>query len=1162
MAANRKKKAAVKSPEAVLPGPVPELRKVVDAIHDGICLLSLDQKIIECNRAMATMFGMRLEEMAGRYCYEVVHGTKNPVPDCPITRLRTSLMRESMEFERGGRWLCVTVDPVLDETGELTGILHIVRDITERKRTEESLRDALEFNREIISSVGAGVLVYDRQVHYLEWNWFMEYMTGMKKESVLGRKAYDLFPHLKEQGIDKLIERALAGETVVSPDMQFMVPATGRTGWSVGTYAPRKNAQGEIIGVIGLIRDITERKKAEEALRESEERYRTLTESSPEMIYLIDGRGVVRYVNKAALAMFKRPREAVIGMRLSDLYPPAVAERHLKDIRAIIESGQPVSNELLEEFPTGNRWIDARLTPVRDSTGAVIGVLGLSADITGRKLMEQELRKSQEHYQDLVETAQDLIFQCDAEGKYVYLNPAWEQALGYTLDEMLGHPFTEFVPGGKAQQSLQDFTMALDRGFIRGYEIEYRAKDGRRVTLVVNAKYTKGPDGAINGMSGTAYDITERKKVEETLAENEEKFRAIIEQNSEGIILIDEESRIVEWNPATEKMTGIAAQKAKGRLVWEVQGMTALPERWTEQRAEQMKKMFIDAAKTGASPLFSAPVEAVMARNGEQVYIQQTIFPIKTEKGYRLGSITRDVTERKKAEASLRASEEKYRSLFDSSGEAIMIIEEEKGKMPTFVDVNIRTLELFGMTREELIGLGPEAVTPERQPDGRTTAEVIKTERGKLEMGRTVIQEWLHRKKDGTEFPSEVALCVIEVSGKRVILSTVRDITERKKLEERMARDEKLESLQVFAGGIAHDFNNLLAGIFGNIDLARVELPDDNPAQRYLNNSFLAFGRAKHLAQQLLTFAKGGVPQKRPLRLPELVTNACALALAGSNVKAEYRFADDLRPVEADENQVSQVLSNLIINAWQAMPQGGTITIAAENRTVAAGAAGGLPAGDYVAVAVEDRGIGIPATIIEKIFDPFFTTKQQGSGLGLATSYSIVNRHGGSIEVRSEPGKGTVFTVLLPATDKTVPEGDSAAPSADLRGSGRILVMDDEGLIRRIVYDMLSMAGYEVTTAPEGREAVHKYREAFDIGKRFDAVILDLTVPGGMGGREAAGEILKTDPAALAIVSSGYSDDAAMADFAEHGFAARVPKPYSIKELLTTVKRVLESGKK
>jgi PAS domain S-box-containing protein len=1034
MAAKRRKKIVPVKNEGAVSEPQSEFRRVIDAINDGICLLSNDQKIVTCNRAMAKMFNMRFEEMAGRYCFEVVHGTDRPVPGCPVEKMRKSLMRETMELERQGRWFDVTVDPLLDETGDLAGILHIVREITQRKKTEKELLDALAFNSEIISSVGAGVIVYDREFRYREWNRFMEDLTGMKKESVLGRTAFEIFPHLQEQGIDRLLEKALSGETVVSPDMRFRAPATGKSGWTVGTYAPHKNAGGEIIGVIGLVRDITQRKKAEDSMRESEEKYRILAESSPEMIYLIDKEGVVRYVNKTGLAMFKGGA-AVIGKHLRDIYPPSIAERHLKALRGVIERDRPVSTELLEEFPTGKRWIDARLTPVKDSSGAITGVLGLSAD------------------------------------------------------------------------------------------------------------------------------ITERKKAQESLAQSEEKFRAIIEQNSEGIILIDEECFVIEWNPAMERITGIRSDRAKGMPVWEIQGMTADPLRWTPERAEQMKKMFIGAVKTGWSPLFNTPVEAVMVRNREKVYIQQTIFPIKTAKGFRLGSITRDITERKTAEATLKRSEEKYKALFEHAGEAIMLARiSNTGQQ--FVDFNSRALDLFQMTKEELLRCNPASLSPERQPDGRLSSEAISVNIARVLEGESVVIEWVHRKKDGTDIPCEVTLNAIEYAGERVVQAIVRDTTERKKLEERMARDEKLESLQVFAGGIAHDFNNLLAGIFGNIDLARVELPDDNPAQHYLNNSFLAFGRARHLAQQLLTFAKGGAPQKRPLRLPGTVMNASALALSGSNVKAEYRFAEGLWPVEADENQLSQVISNLVINAWQAMPQGGIVTITAENHTLEAGQAGELPAGKYVALMIEDRGIGIPENIIDKIFDPFFTTKQQGSGLGLATSFSIISRHNGTLEVVSEPGRGTVFTIMLPATDREIAEDENAWAISDLRGSGRILVMDDEGLIRRIVCDMLSMAGYEVETVSEGREAVKNYREALEIGKRFDAVILDLTVPGGMGGMETVGELLKIDPRVLAIVSSGYSDSAGMSHYTEHGFADRVPKPYSLKELLSAVKNVLESRKK
>jgi PAS domain S-box-containing protein len=889
-------------PEEPIPNAEQRWQKTFDSINDGICLLSLDQKILQCNRAMTTIFGKRHEEMVGRHCYEVIHGTDEPVPECPVTRMQQTRMRESMELQVKGRWFDVTVDPLLDDAGELTGILHIVRDITERKKTEKALQDALAFNLEIISSVGAGVIVYDRQFRYREWNWFMEYLTGMNKASVLGKTAFEIFPHLKEQGIDRLLEQALSGETVVSPDMHFRAPATGMSGWTVGTYAPHKNAKGEIIGVIGLIRDNTKRKKAEEALRESEEKYRVLAESSPEMIYLIDGQGFVSYVNQAAMAMFKEGREAVIGKHLSTLFPPAIAGRHLKALRGVISSGRQLSAEVLEEFPTGPRWIDARISPIKDSKGAIIGVLGLSQDITARR------------------------------------------------------------------------------------------------------------------------------QAEVTLAESEEKFRAIIEQNSEGIVLLDEQCCVNEWNHAMEKISGIAAADAKGRPIWEILAQVAVPENWTPARVESLKKVYYGAVATGRSPMFDSPVDVVMVRNGEKIYIQQTIFPIKTEKGYRLGSV-------------------------------------------------------------------------------------------------------------------------------------IRDVTERKKMEERMMRDEKLESLRVFGGGIAHDFNNLLAGIFGNIDLARMEMPEGNPAINYLNNAFFAFDRAKHLSQQLLTFAKGGAPQKKPLMLPELVRDVCTLALSGSNVRGEFRFSEGLWPVEADENQLSQVFSNLIINAVQAMPQGGIVAIAAENQTLEAGHMGKLPAGKFVVIKVKDQGIGIPQKIVGKIFDPFFTTKQQGSGLGLATCYSIVSRHGGFIDVVSETGVGAVFTVWLPASEKSVELPENLKDTPELRGSGRILIMDDERLIRGIARDMLKRAGYEAAVAADGKEAIAKYREAFDAGKKFDTVILDLTVPGGMGGEQTVRELIKIDPRVIAIVSSGYSDDAVLARFAEYGFAGTVPKPYTLKELLTAVKRVMENKK-
>jgi PAS domain S-box-containing protein len=1035
MGTKRTARASRQPPEEPLVNVEQRWRKTFDSINDGICLLSLDQKILQCNRAMTTIFGMRREEMVGRHCYEVIHGADKPVPECPVTRMLQTLMRESMELQVKDRWLDVTVDPLLDDAGELTGILHIVRDITERKKNEEALRQSNENLSKIIKTTpDASCITRLVDGTFLEINQAFTDITGYTPEELLGRSSLPggaaLWTNVEDR--DRMVTELKTKGEVFSMEMSLRIKdGTIRTSLLSARIF-------EIDGekrILTIAHDITERKRMEEALRESEEKYRILAEASPEMIYLVDVQGIVRYVNSAATAMLKGGRGAVIGKRLNDIFPPATADRHLKAIRAVIGSGHPLTAEILEEFPTGPRWIDARLSPVKDSNGAIIGVLGLSADITER----------------------------------------------------------------------------------------------------INAR--------------------------KSLAESEEKFRMITEQNSEGIILIDEQCLVIEWNAAMERMTGISAAKAKGRPVWEVQGMTALPERWTPQRAEQFKKMFLEAAKTGWSPLFSSPVEAVMVRNGERVYIQQILFPIKTEKGYRLGSVTRDITEKKMAEEALRRSEEKYKALFESAGDAIMLTRIGDAG-PQFIDANKKALDLFMITKEEMYKLDPVALSPDKQADGRSSGEAILENIGKAMKGETVVIEWIHRKKDGTDFPCEVTLRKIDLDGPKVIQAIVRDITERKRLEERMARDEKLESLQILAGGIAHDFNNLLAGIFGYIDLARAELPAGNPAIDFLNSSFLAFDRAKHLAQQLLTFAKGGAPQKKPLMLPELVRNTCVLTLSGSNVRGEFRFSEALWPVEADEYQLSQVFSNLIINAVQAMPQGGTVAIAADNTTLKAGQVGTLPAGKYVAVTVKDHGVGIPEKIIGKIFDPFFTTKQKGSGLGLATCYSIVNRHGGFIDAVSEPGVGAVFTVWLPASEKSVELPESLKDTPDLRGSGRVLIMDDERLIRGIARDMLKRAGYEVAVAADGKEAIAKYREAFEAGKKFDAVILDLTVPGGMGGEQAVRELIKIDPQVAAIVSSGYSDDMVLAHFTEYGFTGTVPKPYSLRELLTTVKRVMESKKK
>jgi two-component system cell cycle sensor histidine kinase/response regulator CckA len=384
----------------------------------------------------------------------------------------------------------------------------------------------------------------------------------------------------------------------------------------------------------------------------------------------------------------------------------------------------------------------------------------------------------------------------------------------------------------------------------------------------------------------------------------------------------------------------------------------------------------------------------------------------------------------------------------------------------------------------------------------------------------------------------------------------IRDITERQSVREDVLRAQKLESIGILAGGIAHDFNNILTAILGNINLARIDSDlGEQTASRLLEAERGAW-RAKGLTSQLLTFSRGGMPVKKVFSLGPLLRESVAFALMGSNVGFTFSIDEDLWPVEADEGQIGQVVNNIVINAGQAMPEGGEVSVRAVNETVTEDAGLALKPGRYVKISIEDTGTGIPEGYLQRIFDPYFTTKQRGSGLGLATSYSIVKKHGGFIGVESQLTVGSCFHVYLPASARelAMPGADAAEP---LRGKGRILVMDDEEMVRSVAEQMLRHMGFEVEQAKDGTEAVKLYKRALEENRRFDAVIMDLTVPGGLGGKQAVKRLLKIDPQTKAIVSSGYSTDPVMSRFRDYGFVGVVTKPYDSVELFRVLTEVL-----
>jgi len=386
-----------------------------------------------------------------------------------------------------------------------------------------------------------------------------------------------------------------------------------------------------------------------------------------------------------------------------------------------------------------------------------------------------------------------------------------------------------------------------------------------------------------------------------------------------------------------------------------------------------------------------------------------------------------------------------------------------------------------------------------------------------------------------------------------------RDVTRAVRLEEEQARATKLESLGILAGGIAHDFNNILTAVMGNISLVREFEDLDLASERRLTEAERACERAKSLTLQLLTFSKGGAPVKRATAMAALVEDAAVLATTGSNVRCDVRCPADLWPVEADPGQIAQAIHNVVINAMQAMPEGGVVRIRAQNMT-GAPPVGLRSEGGWVRIAVEDEGQGIPREILPKIFDPYFTTREKASGLGLATTYSIVKNHGGCVTVDSEVGVGTTVFFDLPRTAGAVQPAIVPSGRQQPARRGRVLVMDDEEMIRELAGEMLAHLGYDCEAATDGTEALARYKEAMAEGTPFDIVVMDLTIPGGMGGKEAIGALLVVDPNAKAIVSSGYADDPVMADSAQYGFRGVVAKPYTVKELGHALDILLAEG--
>src|SRR5438874_1645824 len=644
-------------------------------------------------------------------------------------------------------------------------------------------------------------------------------------------------------------------------------------------------------------------------------------------------------------------------------------------------------------------------------------------------------------------------------------------------------------------------------------------------------------------ISSNTYSLALVRRNLSKLGAAEIRMRAIIENILDGMIIIDRAGTITLMNPAAEKLFGCSKHEMLNQAF-----LTLVPQAYNTEADLQLVDWGEFTKRTGTTVLavgrtrrhVTFPIEISLAK---MTVDQSTLYV----------AMIRDVTERKRFEREIAAEKENLAVTLRSIGDGV-ITTDVQGKI---IMINQAAEALTGWSAEEAKGHPLKSVF-------KISIDLAAPTRGQRSTYRNEAYSLLLKlpsnatlvSRDGTEHLIEQVVSPIrdrrnEVAG---VVLVFRDIIEREH-----------KQLGLLAGGIAHDFNNLLTAIMGNISLASLLIPATDEMTTRLADAKNASMRARDFAQQLLTFARGGAPIKKTASLTRLVQDTVSFCLRGSQSRSECDLEDNLLPSEIDSGQISQVIANLVVNAEQAMPTGGTLHVSCENFHPGSeknATVPDLPPGEFVKITIRDEGLGIPEQNLKRIFDPYFTTKPKGNGLGLATAYSIVKHHKGLITVESEVNKGSTFTLYLPAAAHVaVPEETGYAGVKELFGTGRVLIVDDEEAIRTLVEFTLSHLGYKVCPAATALEGVELYRQKLQAGERFDCVILDLTLPGGIGGRDALKLLLEIDPSVNVIVSSGYAMDATMSHYQDFGFRGVITKPYEAAELGRTVREVIESGR-
>ncbi|MBN2444769.1 MAG: PAS domain S-box protein [Spirochaetales bacterium] len=533
-------------------------------------------------------------------------------------------------------------------------------------------------------------------------------------------------------------------------------------------------------------------------------------------------------------------------------------------------------------------------------------------------------------------------------------------------------------------------------------------------------------------------------------------------------------------------------------------------------------------------------------KDGTVIWVEQRLNNIcdKNGKVTAVTGVARNISHQKREEFAVRESTQVFKELFYNAPDCIFLHEFRGDALNGRIIVsNERTLSLLEYSQDLLQSLTFKDLIESK------SLNLVSNVMESIHVCGKVRYEALFKTRSGRVLPVEINTNITHYKGQKVLLSISRDVSFRHKMEQEAIKNQKLETISILAGGIAHDFNNYLTAIIGNISMAQEMLDNKEELKEFLFQTRKLIMKATDLTQQLLTFSKGGTPIKRLTSIKNTLKETALFSLRGTNIDCNFRINPDIWTVEVDIGQMSQVFNNIVINARQAMSAGGILEVSAENISVEIDEESFIRKGNYVKITFRDTGIGIPQEHLSHVFDPFFTTKEKGSGLGLATSYSIVKRHGGYITLESYIDEGTTFYIYLPALKRVKGDVYNLIGNDLLKGSGRILVLEDQDYIRETLKNMFTILGYESVFSTKGEETIRLYEHAFPEGKPFDLVLMDITIKGGLGGEETMERLLRIDPDIRAIVSSGYSNHPVVANYKIYGFKNVIRKPFTLYEL-------------